>query len=59
MAKTNRLSRPEQHEREPRDFYPTPPRATECLLETVPLRGFVWEPCAGQGGMAKVIADGG
>ena len=59
MAKTNRLFRPEQYEREARDFYPTPPRATECLLETVPLRGFVWEPCAGQGAMAKVIADAG
>ena len=59
MAKTNRLFRPEQHERQPRDFYPTPPRATECLLKTVPLRGFVWEPCAGQGAMAKVIADAG
>jgi hypothetical protein len=24
-----------------------------------PLRGFIWEPCAGQGLMAKTIADAG
>jgi hypothetical protein len=32
---------------------------TQCLLNTVPLRGIVWEPCAGQGAMAKVIAERG
>src|SRR5512144_1888861 len=59
MAKANRLFRPDQYEREPRDFYPTPPWASRCLLNTVPLRGFVWEPGAGQGLMAKTIADAG
>ena len=56
---TNRLFRPDQYERQPRDFYPTPSWATGCLLDTVPLRGFVWEPCAGQGAMAKTIAEAG
>ena len=59
MAEVNWLFRPEQYERQPNDFYPTPPEATQCLLETVPLRDFVWEPCAGQGLMAKTIADAG
>lgn len=59
MAEANRLYRPDQYERQPNDFYPTPPEATQYLLETVPLRDFVWEPCAGQGLMAKTIADAG
>ena len=59
MAEANRLYRPDQYERQPHDFYPTPPEATQYLLETVPLRDFVWEPCAGQGLMAKTITDAG
>jgi hypothetical protein len=59
MAEANRLFRPDQYERLPRDFYPTPAWATECLTDTVPLRGIIWEPCAGQGLMAKTIADAG
>jgi hypothetical protein len=53
MAEANRLFRPDQYERQPRDFYPTPAWVTACLTDTVPLRGFIWEPCAGQGLMAK------
>ena len=58
-AKINRLYRPDEYERRAGDFYPTPAWVTECLLHTVPLRGIVWEPCAGQGAMAKVIAERG
>jgi predicted nucleic acid-binding Zn ribbon protein len=58
-AKINRLYRPDEYERRSGDFYPTPAWVTECLLHTVPLRGVVWEPCAGQGAMAKVIAAAG
>ena len=54
-----RLYRTDQYERQVGDFYPTPAWVTLCLLDTVPLRGIVLEPCAGQGAMAKVIADAG
>lgn len=58
---------PEQMSREPRpihisgydrqknDFYPTPPWVTRGLLDCVTLRGSVWEPCCGDGAMARVI----
>jgi hypothetical protein len=58
-AKLNRLYRPDEYERRASDFYPTPPWVTRCLLDTVALRGVVWEPCAGQGAMAKVIVERG
>ena len=41
------------------DFYPTPSWVTELLTNTVRLRGIVWEPCAGQGALATVIAAAG
>ena len=53
------LYRPGKYQRQPEDFYPTPNSVTECLLATIPLRGFIWEPCAGDGSMAKVLADAG
>ena len=58
-TKTIRLYRPDEYERQAQDFYPTPDWVTQCLLDTVPLRGTILEPCAGQGAMAKVIADAG
>ena len=41
------------------DFFPTPPWATRALLEHVIPRacGTVWEPAAGEGHMAQVIAE--
>ena len=48
-----------QFERQPQDFYKTPGWVTQCLIDTVPLRGFVWEPCAGDGALAAVLADAG
>ncbi|MDE2583257.1 MAG: hypothetical protein KGL52_16590 [Rhodospirillales bacterium] len=41
--------------REARDFYATPPWVTEALLRHVSLRGPVWEPCCGDGAMARVL----
>jgi hypothetical protein len=45
--------------REPNEFYPTPSWVTECLLRHVELRGRVWEPCCGDGAIAKVVAGRG
>jgi hypothetical protein len=41
------------------DFYPTPTWVTECLLGKVALRGPVWEPCCGDGAIAKVLTAAG
>ncbi len=43
-------------DREMNDFYPTPSWVTEALLKHAPLRGPVWEPCCGDGAIARVIA---
>ena len=37
------------------DFYPTPSWVTAALLKHVTLRGPVWEPCCGDGAIARVI----
>lgn len=42
-------------DREANDFYPTPAWVTETLLKNVRLRGPVWEPCCGDGAIARVI----
>ena len=47
------------YDREGRDFYATPDWVTEALLRHVRLRGPVWEPCCGDGAMAKVLASRG
>lgn len=42
-----------------RDFYPTPEYATRELLRRVPqIRGYILEPCVGDGAIARVV-DGG
>ena len=41
--------------REAGDFYATPAWVTEALLRHVTLRGPVWEPCCGDGAMARVL----
>ena len=43
-------------ERQEGDFYPTPAWVTECLLSSVTLRGPIWEPCCGDGALAKVLS---
>jgi hypothetical protein len=46
-------------ERQEGDFYPTPAWVTECLLGSVTLRGPIWEPCCGDGALAKVLSAAG
>lgn len=41
------------------DFFPTPPRATQALLDREALPGAVWECACGDGAMARVIAAAG
>ena len=45
------------YDRRENDFYPTPAWVTEALLDSVTLRGSVWEPCCGDGAMARVFQD--
>ena len=45
--------------RQANDFYSTPDWVTSCLLRHVTLRGPVWEPCCGDGAIARVIESGG
>lgn len=43
--------RPRQHG----DWYPTPPECTQVLLDRVAFGPKVWEPCCGDGSLAKVM----
>jgi hypothetical protein len=47
------------YERQSHDFYPTPDWVTEALLKRVTLNGPVWEPCCGNGAMARVLERAG
>ncbi len=47
------------YDREPHDFYPTPDWVTEALLKHLTPRGAVWEPCCGDGAMARVLERAG
>jgi hypothetical protein len=46
-------------DREPDDFYPTPPCATEALLAVERFEGAIWEPACGTGDMSRVLAAAG
>ena len=48
-----------RYNRKNRDFYATPAWVSEALLRHVQLRGPVWEPCCGDGAMARVLIAGG
>jgi len=41
------------------DFYPTPPIATEALLEVESFDGEIWEPACGDGAISKVLKERG
>ena len=41
------------------DFYPTPPRSTQALLDVERFDGPIWEPACGDGAMAKVLKNNG
>src|SRR3954453_12963614 len=47
------------YERQDKDFYPTPAWVTEALLRTVRLPKGIWEPCCGDGAMARVLESHG
>ena len=47
------------YERQDRDFYPTPAWPTEALLRWVRLPNGIWEPCCGDGAMARVLESQG
>lgn len=41
------------------DYYPTPPIATQALLDYVAVPDVLWEPAAGRGWISKVLEDNG
>ena len=41
------------------DFYPTPPEATQALLDREKFEGMIWEPACGNGALSKVLSDNG
>ena len=45
--------------RHPADFYPTPPRGTQALLNVEQFRGLIWEPACGDGAISRVLEDAG
>lgn len=47
------------YDRQAEEFYSTPDWVTGCLLSQIRLDGPVWEPCCGDGAMARVIAGAG
>lgn len=63
LSKVLGVERAEPRPREGHDFYPTEPDATHALLlaEEQRLRSFraVWEPCVGEGHIARVLMDAG
>jgi hypothetical protein len=46
-------------ERDPLDFYPTPPEATTSLITREPFIGSIWEPACGDGAISKVLVEKG
>ncbi|HEX5317790.1 MAG TPA: hypothetical protein VFW46_01455 [Stellaceae bacterium] len=47
------------YDRQAEDFYSTPAWVTGCLLRETRLRGPVWEPCCGDGGIARALGEAG
>lgn len=45
--------------RQPLDFYRTPSKLTEKLLDIVPISGVILEPCAGDGAISVLLRDRG
>lgn len=41
------------------DFYPTPPEATQALLDVERFDGLVWEPACGDGAISRVLEANG
>jgi|TARA_R100000501_G_C2556767_1_gene69087 hypothetical protein len=49
----------ERGDREKDDFYPTPPNATQSLLDRQKFEGNIWECACGNGAMSKVMIKNG
>ncbi|MEN2765737.1 NAD(P)-dependent oxidoreductase [Ornithinibacillus xuwenensis] len=45
--------------REKDDFYPTPPHATNALLDRIEFKGDIWEPACGDGAISEVLTKHG
>ena len=45
--------------REPNDFYATPPQTTKALLNVEKFEGKIWEPCCGEGHISDVLIERG
>jgi hypothetical protein len=61
-ALTNAATRTRRYttgERQPDDFYATPPRCTEALLSVEMFSGRVWEPACGDGAISRVFEAAG
>lgn len=50
---------PDSQNRELNDFYPTPPRGIEALLEVEQFQGAIWEPACGDGAISEVLTENG
>lgn len=48
-----------QFEKEPNEFYETPPSLTEPLLMLEKFEGDIWEPACGKGAMSQLLTEGG
>jgi len=46
-------------DRQKDDYYSTPPHATEALLDVESFDGSIYEPCCGEGHIAKVLEEKG
>lgn len=58
-ARPKRFFKNPQELRHPDDFYPTPPHATQALLEREQFRGVVLEPACGDGAIVRVLEKNG
>jgi hypothetical protein len=52
---TGSRSNVEGYQRQRDDFYPTPPEATEALLEAERFDAAIWEPACGDGAISRVL----
>lgn len=50
---------PDSANRDLHDFYPTPPRATNALLDVETFVGEIWEPACGDGAISKILSERG
>ena len=44
-------------DREKNDFYPTPKKATQAILDVINIKGSIWEPACGDGAISEVLKE--